>query len=408
MVIVKREGVLLEATENEFENQAVLNPTVVQQGDTLHIFYRAVKEGNYSSVGYCRLEGPLNIVERKKSPILFPEYDYEKHGTEDPRVVFLDGIYYLFYTAYDGKNALVAYATSKDLKIWEKHGLISPKITYDEAGNFFRSSNLKEKYFFFVSYYKDVIAPDVLLWEKDCFIFPKKFNNKFALIHRILPDIQIIYFEDFNQLTIDFWKEYLKKLGDYVILEPKYGYESRNIGAGAPLIETQKGWLMIYHSVEDSNKGKVYYASAALLDKKDPQKVIGRLKEPLLSPNEDFEIVGDVGNVVFPTGTAIFGERLYIYYGAADKRIAVVSVNLNTLLKELLATTSELEVEIGFLAGEIFKAAFKEEVSLTQLKQSLNQDENMLMMAIGWLARENKVVFRHELNDVKIWTKNEN
>ena len=251
--IVKREGVLLEATENEFENQAVLNPTVVQQGDTLHLFYRAVKEGNYSSIGYCRLEGSLNIVERKKSPILFPEYDYEKHGIEDPRVVFLDGIYYLFYTAYDGKNALIAYATSKDLKIWEKHGLISPKITYDEVKNFFHSSNLKEKYFFFVSYYKDVVDPDVLLWEKDSFIFPKKFNNKFALIHRILPDIQIIYFEDFNQLTTDFWKKYLKKLGDYVILEPKYGYESRNIGAGAPLIETQKGWLMIYHSVEDSN-----------------------------------------------------------------------------------------------------------------------------------------------------------
>lgn len=408
MVIVKREGVILEATENEFENQAVLNPTVVQQGDTLHLFYRAVKEGNYSSIGYCRLEGPLNIVERKKSPILFPEYDYEKHGTEDPRVVFLDGIYYLFYTAYDGKNALVAYATSKDLKIWEKHGLISPKITYDEVKNFFHLSNLKEKYFFFVSYYKDVIAPDVLLWEKDCFIFPKKFNNKFALIHRILPDIQIIYFEDFNQLSTDFWKKYLKKLGDYVILEPKYGYESRNIGAGAPLIETQIGWLMIYHSVEDSNKGKVYHASVALLDKNDPQKVIGRLKEPLFSPNEDFEKVGDVGNVIFPTGTAIFGERLYIYYGAADKRIAVVSVNLNTLLKELLATKSELEVKIGFLAGEIFKAAFKEEVSLKQLKQSLNQDENMLMMAIGWLARENKVVFRHDHNDIKIWTKNEN
>ena len=408
MVIVKREGVILEATENEFENQAVLNPTVVQQGETLHLFYRAVREGNYSSIGYCRLEGPLNIVDRKKSPVLFPEYDYEKHGTEDPRIVFLDGTYYLFYTAYDGKNALAAYATSKDLKIWEKHGVISPKITYNEAKNFFHSSNLKEKYFFFVSYYKDVIGPDVLLWEKDSFIFPKKFNNKFALIHRILPDIQIIYFEDFNQLTIDFWKKYLKKLGDYVILEPKYGYESRNIGAGAPLIETQKGWLMIYHSVEDSNKGKVYHASVALLDKNDPQKVIGRLKKPLLSPNEDFEKVGDVGNVIFPTGTAIFGERLYIYYGAADKRIAAVSVNLNSLLKELLATTSELEVNIGFLAGEIFKAAFKEEVSLKQLKQLLNQDENMLMMAIGWLARENKVVFRHDHNDIKIWTKNEN
>ncbi|MBA7538111.1 hypothetical protein ES705_30385 [subsurface metagenome] len=105
MVIVRRERVLLEATENEFENQAVLNPTVVQQGDTLHMFYRAVKEGNYSSIGYCKLEGPLNIVERRNSPILFPEHDYEIHGTEDPRIVFLDDTYYMFYTAYDGRNA---------------------------------------------------------------------------------------------------------------------------------------------------------------------------------------------------------------------------------------------------------------------------------------------------------------
>ena len=104
MVLIRREGVLLEATENEFENQAVLNPTVVQQGNTLHLFYRAVKEGNYSSIGYCKLEGPMSIVERKESPVLFPEYDYEIHGTEDPRVVFLDGTYFkisLFALSYE-------------------------------------------------------------------------------------------------------------------------------------------------------------------------------------------------------------------------------------------------------------------------------------------------------------------
>jgi len=398
MVIVRREGVLLEATENEFENQAVLNPTVVQQGDTLHLFYRAVKEGNYSSIGYCKLEGPLDIVERKNSPILFPEYDYEIHGTEDPRIVFLDGTYFMFYTAYDGKNALIAYATSKDLKTWEKHGIISAKMRYDEAGNFFHFSKLKEKYHFFISYYKDVVAEDVLLWEKDSFILPKKYNNKFALFHRILPDIQIVCFDDFKDLTIDFWKDYLKKLGDNVVMEPKFGFESRNIGAGAPLIETERGWLMIYHSVEDSNRGKVYHASAALLDKHNPYRVIGRLKEPLFSPTEDYEKIGDIDNVVFPTGTAIFGERLYIYYGAADKRIAVVSVNLHKLIHELLA--SELEVGIGFLAGQIFNLTIIEEKSLTQLKNLLNQKEYVLLMAIGWLTRENKILCRIDSDEL--------
>ncbi|MHA2051741.1 MAG: glycoside hydrolase family 130 protein [Promethearchaeota archaeon] len=398
MVLVRREGVLLEATENEFENQAVLNPTVVQQGDTLHLFYRAVKEGNYSSIGYCRLGGPMKIVERKNSPILFPEYDYEMHGTEDPRIVFLDGTYFMFYTAYDGKNALIAYATSKDLKTWEKHGIISAKMRYDEAGSFFHFSKLKEKYDFFVSYYKDVVAEDVLLWEKDSFIFPKKFNNKFALFHRVLPDIQLVCFDDFKDLTIDFWRDYLKKLGDHVVLEPKFGFESRNIGAGAPLIETERGWLMLYHSVEDSNKGKVYHASVALLDKENPFKVIGRLKEPLFSPTEDYEKVGDVNNVVFPTGTALFGDRLYIYYGAADKRIAAVSVNLYKLIHELMA--SDLEVGIGFLAGQVFNLTIKEEKSVTQLKNLLNQKEYLILMAIGWLTRENKILCRIDSDEL--------
>ena len=398
MVLVRREGDLLEATKNEFENQAVLNPTVVQQENTLHLFYRAVKKGNYSSIGYCKLEGPFKIVERENSPLLFPEYDYEIHGTEDPRVVFLDGTYYMFYTAYDGRNALVAYATSKDLKIWEKHGIISAKMRYDEAGRFFRLSKLKEKYNFFISYYKDVVAEDVLLWEKDSFIFPKKYNNKFALIHRVLPDIQIVCFDDFKDLTNGFWESYLEKLGEHVLMEPKFGFESRNIGAGAPLIDTKRGWLMIFHSVEDSNKGKIYHANAALLDKLDPYKVIGRLKEPLFSPNEDYEKIGDVNNVVFPTGTAIFGDRLYIYYGAADKRIAVVSVNLHKLLHELLA--SEIEVGIGFLAGQIFSLILKEEKSLTQIKNLLNQNEKVVLMAIGWLSRENKVLCRFDSDEL--------
>ncbi|MBU3942344.1 MAG: hypothetical protein KKF74_05515, partial [Nanoarchaeota archaeon] len=388
MVIVKKEGVILESTELEFENQAVLNPAVVQQGNTLHMFYRAVRQGNYSSIGYCKLEGPLTVVERKKTPVLFSEFDYEKQGVEDPRIVFLDGVYYLFYSAFDGKNVLTAYATSKDLKQWKKQGTISPKMTYDEAEDIFRSSKLKERYFFFESYYKDIVGKDVLLWEKDVFILPKKINNKFALIHRILPDIQIMYFDDFKDLTLDYWKKYLQKLGDFIVLEPKHGYESRNIGGGAPVIETDKGWLMIYHSVEDSNNGKIYHASAALLDKKDPCKVIGHLNKPLFSPTEGYEKLGDVNNVVFPTGTAIFEGKLYIYYGAADKRIAVASVNLNNLLDELLNTKKDRDYQsdMGIAIEQVFNAGLNKEITLTQLKNTLRKDEKIILMAIGWLA----------------------
>jgi len=335
MVSIKKEGIILEPTNLEFENLAVLNPTCVKDGNTVHMFYRALDRERHSSIGYAKLKGPLKVVKRAKKPVLFPEFDYEKNGVEDPRIVFLDGVYYMFYTAYDGKNALVAYATSKDLLKFEKKGIISPRMTYKEAGDIFRHLKLKDRYLFFEWLYKNVIANDVLLWEKDAFLFPKKINGKFALIHRILPEIQVIYFNDFSELTLKFWKNYLMHLSDYVVLEPKYWYESRDIGGGCPPIETKRGWLLIYHAVEDIKRGKIYRAGAALLDKKNPCKVIGRLKEPLFSPEEEWEQKGIVNNVVFPTGTTIFDERLYIYYGAADSCIGVVSLDLEELLTEL-------------------------------------------------------------------------
>ena len=121
-------------------------------------------------------------------------------------------------------------------------------------------------------------------------------------------------------------------------------------------------------------------------------------------PISDFEKFGDVWNVVFPTGTAIFNNRLYIYYGAADKRIAVASMNLNALLKELIRSQSNFDVDIGFLAGEIFKKAFKKEITLEQLKEEYKDRHDLLLMAIGWLAREEKIIFRYEDGKLKIWT----
>jgi len=187
----------------------------------------------------------------------------------------------------------------------------------------------------FASYIEDRQGSDIILWEKDAFIFPKKFNNKFALIHRVLPGIQVIYFDDFKDLTDDYWREYLKNLGDYVLLESEYRFESRNIGGGCPPIETKEGWLMIYHAVEDARRGRIYHAAAVLLDLTEPSKVIGRMKRPLFSPTQQCEKRGDVNNVVFPTGTVLRDGRLYIYYGAADKCIAAKSVDMEELLKEL-------------------------------------------------------------------------
>jgi hypothetical protein len=122
----------------------------------------------------------------------------------------------------------------------------------------------------------------------------------------------------------------------------------------------------------------------------------------ITNPEEDYELEGDIDNVVFPTGTAIFNGRLYIYYGAADKRIAVASVNMNKLLHELLA--SEVEAGIGFLAGKLYKLAFNEEKTLTQIKDRLNQEESVILMAIGWLARESKILCRFDDGELVVRT----
>ena len=335
MVKVEKLGILLEPTQLNFERTAVLNPGVYQDGDLVHVFYRAIDRDHQSSIGYARLKGPDRVLVRKEQPVISPEYDYESKGVEDPRITKIDDTFYLTYVAHDGKNAVTAYATSSDLKTFEKKGVISPQITYHRATEIFSKSQLKDAYAFYTSFYEENAGVGVLIWEKDVLLFPKKINGQFAMIHRILPDMQIVFFNDFKDLTTEFWEDYLKNLAKYVILENKHWFETRNIGGGCPPIETEDGWLLIYHAVEARNQGRVYHASAALLDKENPQKVIGKLHEPLFSPVEDWEKSGFVSNVVFPTGSAQFGDTLYIYYGAADKRVCVASVSMSALLKEL-------------------------------------------------------------------------
>lgn len=342
MIKLKSEGIILEPTENEFEANGVFNPGCILVDKITHMFYRAVNTKNISSIGYCQLVNN-KVTLRNPKPLLFPEYNYESCGLEDPRVTFLEGTYYLFYTAYDGISATVAYATSKDLINFTKQGLLFPKISYDEAEDIFRNSpNVGERYIHFEKMYRYWISDSVLLWEKDSFLFPKKINGKFVLLHRILPGIQICYFDNFSDINENFWKKYLSDLGNHIVLDPIFPVESGYIGGGCPPIETPEGWLLIYHSVKGLLLKKTYYASVALLDLKNPQKVLSRPSDPLFSPTEIWEKEGVVDNVVFPTGSIVDKGILSIYYGAADTCIAAKSVNLNNLLSELKTNNNNL------------------------------------------------------------------
>ena len=342
MISVKKEGILLSKTDFEFENEGVLNPAAIREGNNVHMFYRAVQKGNYSSIGYCRLDGPTTVAERWVKPILSPEFEYESHGMEDARIVKIDDLYYLTYTAYDGTNALGALATSKDLIHFKKHGIIVPSISYAQFISLVEpGGKVREHYYRDHKFYGPNADPEkYLLWDKNVVFFPRRINGKLAFLHRIRPGIQYVSISDLKELTPEFWHNYFLNLYDHILLEPIFEHEAKYTGSGCPPIETEHGWLLIYHGAEETEKGLVYSAcAAALLDINDPSKEIARLPYALFSPDLEWEKHGEVHNVVFPTGTALFGDTLYIYYGAADSHIACASISLSALLTELLSYT---------------------------------------------------------------------
>ncbi|MDP2414801.1 hypothetical protein [Daejeonella sp.] len=339
MIEVIKEGILIEKTALGFENEGVLNPAAIRIGEEVHLFYRAVSKGNYSTIGYCKLNGPLTITERSDTPLIFPQAAYELHGVEDPRITKIDDLYYLTYTAYDGINALGALATSKDLKTWEKHGIISPQMTFQEFNHLAASKkSINEKYLRYNEPWHSIEKLDVniLMWDKNVIFFPRRINGKLQFLHRIKPDIQVVAVEDLKELTKEFWQNYFLNIECCIVISPKYKHEISYVGGGCPPIETKEGWLLIYHSVHDTTKGYVYSACAALLDLDDPQKEIARLPYPLFKPEQSWELNGEVNNVCFPTGAVLFDDTLYIYYGAADERVATASMSLSELIKELL------------------------------------------------------------------------
>lgn len=339
MIQVKKEGVIVNKTDWSFEYNGILNPAVIKNGDEIHLFYRAVSKTNRSSIGHCKMRTPLKIDRRSDIPLLFPQFNYESQGVEDPRITKIDDLYYLTYTAYDGVNALGALAVSKDLVTFEKRGIIVPMITYDEFRYLTTNKKSVGKRYHLHNYKKS--DQNGFLWDKNVMFFPRRINGKLYFLHRIKPDIQIVAVNVIENLSEKFWKDYFLNFDEQIALAPKHEHELSYVGGGCPPIETEFGWLLIYHGVCDKREGSVYSACAALFDLENPQNEIARLPYPLFKPEYEWELSGKVNNVCFPTGAIVIEDVLYIYYGAAGERIACASVNLPALLAELLSYADE-------------------------------------------------------------------
>ena len=155
------------------------------------------------------------------------------------------------------------------------------------------------------------------------------------MFHRIVPDIQIAFFEDEEQLRNPgdaYWDDHLRHLDEHVVMRPAAVWEEKKVGAGPPPIETPEGWLVVYHGTD---RDHVYRAGLALLDLDDPRRVIARTARPVLEPTLDFEVDGDIPNVVFPEGAIVEDGMLRLYYGAADSVIGEASAPLADVLAHL-------------------------------------------------------------------------
>jgi predicted GH43/DUF377 family glycosyl hydrolase len=179
-----------------------------------------------------------------------------------------------------------------------------------------------------------LVGPDFN--DKDSALFPHRVNGKFAVVHRIEPNIEVAFYDSFKKMERfsqnPYSKGYLKRVDANTILKPQRKWEEKKVGIGPPPIRTDAGWLVIYHGV-DSNT--VYRAGAALLDLENPRRVISRTPDPILEPEKEFERIGVVPNVVFPEGAVIIKDELRVFYGGADKVCCVAGVPLKMLIEAL-------------------------------------------------------------------------
>lgn len=286
---------ILTLEDMPFPCNSVFNGTPVKLDGEYLILLRVEGQRGYSFFALARSDDGLHF-EVEKKPVLFPAEKglfgiYESRGIEDPRATFLESAYYILYTALSEFSYRIALARTENFRSFERIALVS------EPGN------------------------------KDGVLFPEKINGQYARLDRPIGlgvgSIWISYSND------------LKSWGNAsVLLPPRRGYwDSYRVGASVPPIRTDQGWLEIYHGTKMTSAGPIYRAGAALLDLKDPSRVVKRCDVPLLSPRDEYERIGDVGNVVFPCGAIVEPDgEIKVYYGAADTCIGVATARLDDLI----------------------------------------------------------------------------
>ncbi len=299
--------ILKPLPELDWEKQGTFNPAAIYEGGKFHILYRAQATDGTSTIGYASSTDGFRIDERLNTPIYTPRESFEmkshpgNSGCEDPRITKIGDRLYMTYTAYDGTNPPRVALTS---------------ITVDD----FLQKNWK--------------------WEKPKLISPPGVDDKDAcIVKRVKGDGYIA----FHRLGDAMWVDFLRDLdfperkyltGGIIATARKDRWDNVKVGIAAPPLETEHGWLLLYHGV--SQPGFRYEVGAMLLDYEDPREILGRTDEPIFEPKEQYELQGIVPNVVFPCGAVVKDGTIFIYYGGADTVLGVATMSLQVLLDILL------------------------------------------------------------------------
>jgi predicted GH43/DUF377 family glycosyl hydrolase len=278
-----------------FRCNTVFNGTVVKKGGEYFHLFRVEGQQGYSVFALAKSKDGLHFTVENK-PVMEPAQKgpfamYEKRGIEDPRFTTIDGVYYIMYTAYSEYGTRIALAKTEDFFHYERIALVS------ETGN------------------------------KDGILFPERINGEYVRLDRPI-----------GKGVGSMWVSYSKNLVDWgkseILMTPRDGmWDSYRIGASVLPIRTRHGWLEIYHGVKMTSAGPIYRIGTVLMDLEQPHKVVARCNKPILSPREDYERIGDVGNVAFACGAVVedTGE-IKVYYGAADTCICVATAELENLI----------------------------------------------------------------------------
>ncbi len=284
-----------------YATNAVFNPAAAKLNSETLLLIRVEDMRGFSHLTVARSADGLTNWEIDSTPTLEADQSSreERWGLEDPRIVWLEEQkqFAVTYVSFSEGGPVVSLAITKNFKSFARLGALLP--------------------------------PE----DKDACLFPRRFNGRFALIHRPIVRGEA-------HMWISFSPD-LKHWGDHrALIMTRHAYwDGQRVGLACQPIETPHGWMLFYHGVRSTTAGQIYRVGMALLDLNSPWKVLRRSDEWVLGPREPYERIGDVGDVVFPSGAVVQKEtdQLYLYYGAADSTIAVATAKLSDCIEYLLS-----------------------------------------------------------------------